>query len=451
MLNKLFTAFTVETVLRTGLALVLALGFTTGCECERKTDPEEQAEEEEGASEAPAANAEASKSTAERLASVAANCSVDTQTGVISRCKNNEKQGLVRDINTNKLARSEAFPALVAALSPAEGNDEEKQISVVASKTLEAAFRNSWGDKPQQVATKEVAKQLIDVLPKLPARQATQVVPSAVHAAMLTGQQQELYAVLDALPSPDLRASGYSFVLRYGSLSELTKLKTLIQGSEEVVATSAVEALRRIPAPTEEQKQQVCELLQSLAADSRPSVAGKVAAQLVSCGGAAVDGLLTQAEAQLKNGQVPGAFVRAFDLLCLSRAGKVLGTEAQCKRERAWLEAVVANTKVNMEARQAALLGLGLQFPDDATEKLAKKYASSESAELKAVGERVARNVAAKRERTNPHGTGTLPTASSGAASAPAVSGVSPSGTAVKVNAAQGTTKGLVPSANTTQ
>ncbi len=315
---------------------------------------------------------------------------------------------------------------LVGALSPADGNDEQKQRSVVASKTLESAFRNSWGEKPEQVATKESAKKLIDVLPKLPPRQATQVVPSVVHAAMLTGQQQELYAVLDALPSPELRASGYSFVLRYGAFTELPKLKALIQGQEEVVATSAVEALRRIPSPNDEQKKQVCDLLQSVASDPRPTVAGKVAAQLVNCGGAAVDALLTQAEAHLKKGEVPAAFVRAFDLLCLNRAGKVLGSEAQCKRERTWLEGVTANAKVNLEARQAALLGLGLQFPDDETEKLASKYANGDNAELKAVAQRVVRNVVAKRERTSPHG----------AASAGVVSGTSPTAAAASPNAA---------------
>lgn len=433
---------------RTGLGLVLACCVALGSGCERKPEKVEPADKGE-AEEVSAAKVETPQSIEERVAAVSANCSVDTQTGVISRCKNNEKQGLVRDINTGKLPRAEVLPVLVAALTPEEGNDEQKQRSIVASKTLESAFRNSWGDKPDQVVTKDIAKKLIEVLPKLPARQATQVIPSVVHAAMLTGQQQELYTMLDALPGVELRASGYAFVLRYGTLSELPKLKSLIQGQEEVVATSAVEALRRVPSPSEEQKQQICELLQSVSTDPRPVVAGKVAAQLVNCGGAAVDALLSHGETQLKKGDLPASFVRAFDLLCLSRGGKVIGTEAQCKKERSFLEAIVANTKLNAEARQAALLGLGLQFPDAETEKLATKYANSNNTDLKAVAQRVVRNVVAKRERANPHAGVTAP----GASAAASHGIVSPAATpkAVTPNAAKpgasATTKPQAPSA----
>lgn len=429
-----------ETVARAGTVLLVACGLLAGSGCERKkADPVEKTEAQPVEEPKSEATPQEPKTVEERLALVAANCSVDTQTGVISRCKNNEKQTLVRDINTGKVPRAEVLPVLVASLSPAEGDDEQKQRSVVASKTLESAFRNSWGDKPEEVATKEVAKQLIEVVPKLPSRQAAQVVPSAVHAAMLTGQQPELYAMLDALPNVDLRAAGYSFVLRYGSLTELGKLKTLIQGPEEVVATSAVEALRRLPSPNDEQKKQVCELLQTLSNDTRPVVAGKVATQLVNCGSAAVDALLAQADAYLKKGDVPAPFVRAFDLMCLNRGGKVIGTEAQCKRQRTWLEAVVANNKVNVEARQAALLGLGLQFPDEATEKLANKHANDDKSELKSVAQRVVRNIVAKRERLkgNPHAAG--PHAGAVASGAPASASAAPkpdtSGTTGKTRA----------------
>lgn len=358
--------------------------------CKRKPPREEEpaktsAPAEEKAAAAPTDPIEAA------LYNVAEHCSFNEEHAVISKCENNEKQVVIRDFNTGKMSRTDAFPKLVEALS-----SSDRKRSIVASKLLESAFRNSFGTTKPEEVNKDSAAKLLGLLSTLPERQVSQVAPAAVHAAMLTGQQAELYKILDELPNKEVRASAYVYLLRYGTLAELPKIQSLVQGDDERVAASAIEALRRMPGQKPEDQKQVCDFVKPLAADTRAPVAGKATAQLVACGGEYLDTALAAAQKLQKDANLDGAIVRGFDQTCVTHRGQTLGTTEQCKKLRGVLEQVLADTKLNSDARQFALLGLGLQFPDEATVKLADKYLNSDDKRLRSAAERVSRSVGAK-------------------------------------------------------
>lgn len=354
-------------------------------------------------------------------------CTFNEEHAVISKCDNNEKQTAIRDYNTGKLSRTEAFPKLIEALA-----SPDRKRSVVASKLLESAFRNSFGTSKTEQVNKESATKLLGLLQTLPERQVSQVAPAAVHAAMLTGQQAELYKALDEHPSKDLRASAYVYLLRYGTLKELPKIQALVQGPDERVAASAIEALRRMPSQTPEDSKQVCDFVKPLAHDARGPVAGKATAQLVACGGEYLDTALTAAQKQQKEGVLAAAVVRGFDQTCIAHRGQSRGSDAQCARLRSFLEQVIPDAKQTVDARQFALLGLGLQFPDESTVKVAEKYVTAEDKRIKSAAERVVRSVGAKLKGTPgasqgahpksvPHGAATARVPAPGPRAAPAI------------------------------
>lgn len=373
------------------LLLMMGMGVAIGCaKSKPKTDDAEKAasgqqtvESEQGAD--PVSSA---------LRAIAENCTINEQHAVVSKCKSNEKQRLVRQLNAGKVSRAEALPLLVNALGA-----EDKKLSIAASKTLEGAYRNSFGDVGTDGVDAQVAKNLLEQVGKLPKRQAMQVAPAAVHAAVLSGQTQELYKVLDEHPNKDMRASAYVYLMRYASLDQLPKIKDLVEGEDARVAASALESLRRMPGQTDEQKAQICDFVSPWVSDPRPSVAGKAVSLSSTCGGKYVDVALAEAEKRAAGGDLSAAFVRGFDQLCLDRRGKTYGTGEQCKRERRWLEAVLAKKALGEDVRQFALLGLGLQFPDDKTAALANTYAAADEKRLKSAAQRVARSVASKQKR----------------------------------------------------
>lgn len=325
------------------------------------------------------------------IQSIVNHCAINEENAVIGQCDGRQKQTTIRDLNTGKIPRVEAFQKLVAAAA-----SPDKKRSVVGSKLLESTFRNSLGAGAGSEVSKEAAAELIAQLAKLPDRQAMQAAPSAVHAGMLTGQQAALYKVLDEHPNRDLRVTAYVYLMRYGTLDELPKIRSLVEGTDERVAASAVESLRRMPAQKPEDKTRICEFVKPFARDQRSVVAGKATAQLVTCAGEYLDEAIAAAEKAYKEATLGAAVVRGLDQTCTKHRNQTAGTLEQCSKVRTLLEQVLEDTKADIEARQFALLGLGLQFQDEATLKLAKKYAEAEDRRLRSASERVVRNLTAK-------------------------------------------------------
>ncbi len=369
---------------------LVVMGGVSLAACSRKSQPQSKTDSPASASARTAPEAPTDPVEA-MLSNITQHCSFNEAHAAISKCENNEKQSAIRDFNTGKLSRVDALPKLVEAL----GSPDRKR-SVAASKLLESAFRNSLGTHAAQAVSKPAAAQLVTLLSTLPERQAAQVAPAAVHAAMSTGQQEALYKALDEHPNQQLRASAYVYLLRYGTLAELPKIKSLVDGKDERVAASAVEALRRMPGQKPEDVKRICDFVAPLAEDPREVVAGKVTAQLVNCGGTYLDAALAGAQKRQKISTLGPAIIRGFDQTCTRHQGKTAGSESQCAKLRGLLEHTVQDSKSTEEARQFALLGLGLQFQDAATLALAEKYVSAPEKRLKSAAERVTRSVGAR-------------------------------------------------------
>lgn len=378
----------------TGVTCLIGV-IAAGGACTRKAAPKTEQSGVETTAPAKSADAIPADPVEAALHQIVTHCGFNEQHAVISRCENNEKQSAIRDFNTGKLSRTAAFPILVDAL----GSTERKR-SIAASKLFESAFRNSFGTNSQVEVDKAAAAKMVNLLATLPERQVVQIAPAAVHAAMLTGQQAALYKVLDESPHKELRSSAYVYLLRYGTLAELPKIQSLVQGDDERVATSALEALRRMPAQRPEDLKTVCEFVKPLAEDPRGPVAGKAISQMVTCGGEYIDAALAAAEAARKESKLTAPVVRGLDQTCIQHRGQASGSTQQCARLRTLLEGTLSDTKAGEEARQFALLSLGMQFPDEGTSKLAEKYTSSEDKRLKSAAERVVRSVSAKLKQT---------------------------------------------------
>ncbi len=194
-------------VLGVGAALLVVLGA-----CSRKKPAPKQME---SAASADVTTAATDNPVMQRLAAIAENCRVNLRHSIVSNCKNNEKQSLIRDYNVGNLSRLETLPVLVSAL---EGEDEK--LRVAASKTLEGAFRNNLGKVQRGDVSKALARRFVNLVPKLDSRQAVQVVPAAVHTAVLANETRTLFEILDQQETP-LRAAAYVHLMRYGRRSRV--------------------------------------------------------------------------------------------------------------------------------------------------------------------------------------------------------------------------------------
>ena len=371
-------------VLGVGTALLVVLGA-----CSR----EKAAPKQELAQSAVTASAVTNSPVMQRLAAIAEHCRVNLRHSIISNCKNGEKQSLIRDYNTGKLSRLESLPVLVTAL---EGSDEK--LRVAASKTLEGAFRNNLGKVAAGDVPKALARRLVNLVPKLDARQALQVVPAVVHSAVLANETPSLFEMLDQQEA-SLRAAAYVHLMRYGDAALLRKVESLVKEQDEKVAASAIEALRRMSNRDEAEQQRVCELVRPWVEDERGMVAGKAATISVMCGGEQAGAVVDEVEKRYGEKRLPGLLLRGMDQLCLNRRGARYGSPEQCERARSLLERVLNDSSQGDDTRTFALLSLGLQFPDERTEQLANKYTKNSSRRLATSAKRVAKSVEVRRER----------------------------------------------------
>jgi hypothetical protein len=92
--------------------------------------------------------------------------------------------------------------------------------------------------------------------------------------------------------------------------------------------------------------------------------------------------------------KLSGDVVRSLDPICTASKGERTGTASQCARVRALLERVLNNKRQSEEARAAALLSLGVQFPDARTRALAERMARDPAARVSKTAARVTAGIA---------------------------------------------------------
>jgi hypothetical protein len=360
------------------LAAVLA-GAALLPACAKKSDKD--------AKPAASASAEPKKagdgSLSEQIQKLAKVCEVAVPASGL-KCKEGEQRKLVSDFARQK-SRVPALQALTQSLG-----DSDPKVQTVAANLLHLGFRSSLGvDAKAGDVPADVAKDLIAAVGKLPKPQASQAVPAAVHAAMLSGQQDALFKMLEAKASDKLGSVAYRYLMTHGRMTAFERIKALVAGPELDAALSAAAAPNAMRNWTAEEEGPICSWAAELLGDTRVGIATRASSLLGHCSGQYIDTLLSKGEELLKAGKLSQAQIAPFrDVCSLARrrvdkdgaAPKV--SEQQCTRNRNFLEKALASKDVDGKTKAMVLSALAYQWPDDTTKKLLKKYENDSDKEL---------------------------------------------------------------------
>jgi hypothetical protein len=297
-------------------------------------------------------------------------CKVDDKQAMVT-CPEGDQRKLSGQFVGNQRSRVKALPTLTAALDM-----KNASLATVTTNLLYSAFRSPWGGevKPGDVQAKD-AQALRTAVLALPKQLLRQALPAAVHASMLANENDAVYAAIDKLGEPPLRAVGVRYLMSHGRLSALPKVQELSKDPNPAVALAAVESAQNMYGWTPDEQAKVCPWASELLADERPAVSSKAASLLGNCGGSFVDSLLDSREKALKAGKfTAGSLGGLRDLCSQGRRNRANApTDEQCKRSRKILERVVEDKGVEEQVRNSAFTSLAYQWPDAETLKVAKR------------------------------------------------------------------------------
>jgi hypothetical protein len=367
------------------LALLSSCLFPACAKKQSKPDSESQAQD------TASATASSTDPLMQEMLDVVQGCKVNPEHSVISQCDDSQKQDLIRDFRRGKRDKMSALPVLVQALE-----DDDPKLQTVAARIFEGAYRASFGDVKPGAVDKDIAKRLIAVFPNLGRRQQNQVVGAVVHAAVLSGEGDALFKMLDGLQDKALRAVAYSHLMVHGGAPELLKVEALAKGDDPTMVASALQAARNYKGDDAALKARVCALGEGKVTDKDAIVSMRAAQILVRCDEPMVDKLLDELERRDKEGQLTTGLVRSLYELCQVRKDQRQGTDAQCSRVRSSLEKWIADKKLAPEMRAAALFEIGVQFPDEKTEALCHKYENDSDLRVKTAAKESVRRVQRK-------------------------------------------------------
>lgn len=297
-------------------------------------------------------------------------CKVDDKQAMVT-CPEGDQRKLSGQFVANQKNRVKALPTLTTALDM-----KNATLATVTTNLLYSAFRSSWGGevKAGDVQPK-AAQDLRTAVLALPKQLMRQALPSAVHASMLANENDAIYAAIEKLGDPPLRAVGVRHLMAHGRLGALPKVQELSKDPNPAVALAAVESAQNMHAWTPDEQAKVCPWASELLADERPAVSSKAASLLGNCGGSFVDSLLESREKALKTGKFTAGSLGGLRDLCSQgrRSRANAPSEEQCRRSRKILERVVEDKAVDDQVRNSAFTSLAYQWPDEGTMKIAKR------------------------------------------------------------------------------
>lgn len=313
------------------------------------------------------------------LSELTQTCKVDDQRGTVT-CTQGEQRKLISAFSSGQRSRIQALPTLSAALS-----SKKPALQTVAANLLYSALRSTFGPdvKAGDVSAKD-ASDLLNATLTLPKALTRQALPAAVHASMLANQSEALYAGLEKLQDPQLRAVAVRNYMVYGRLTAFKKVQELAKDDSSHLSPAALESPQSMVGWTTEEQAEICPWATTLLADTRPLIAAKAASLLGSCSGEFIDKLLESGERALAANKFSPAELGGYRDLCSpNRRGRPsAATEQQCARCRKLLEKVTEAKGIDQQARGMALSSLAYQWPDERTAQLAKRLEKSSDTSL---------------------------------------------------------------------
>ncbi len=300
-----------------------------------------------------------------------ANCEIDQERCVVSRCANDEQRSFLAHYADGSRPRAALLPAWAELLSGGDG-----ARATVAAYVVGGLMRSLSLDGSRPVVRRATAKALIAGLAELPNFHAARSAVGITHAAAIAGEFDALIATAKKHPhSEALLPIIYGAMLRYSRLAGFPTLQLAFdQADAPRVAAAIMAAPRALVDATPSERATLCGWVQPSLAEPRPSVANEAANTMVWCGGTFIDALLDHAASEIEAGTMNKNLTIPLRRICpAKRAQKAPGSAAQCGRNLELLEAAVLNDKLADGARVQALVSIHRQRPDDATLELAKK------------------------------------------------------------------------------
>ena len=259
----------------------------------------------------------------------AAKCNIDMKYAFVKDCA---EAGKLSEMVIKKMP--EAIATVSAAL-----NDRNEKVKVVACQLLYREVKDNITKvkaKPE-VLTDPVVDGLIKGTGALKSYVAMYATASTVHAAMIKGKQNELYAMLEAHPEKAVRMEGYVNLMTFGRMKAFEKIKELAKSSDKNILYASLNAPRGMYEITDEESKAVCDWALPFLSSDDMQTAYQAAAILTRYKGKYIDAVLEKAEKLAAEGKLTNPFALAlttFTFGCKPYMGNPPnGTKEQCDRK----------------------------------------------------------------------------------------------------------------------
>lgn len=306
---------------------------------------------------------------------VISNCSVDAKGGSLNECKAEE----FKNLRTKVKEDENSLETLAVVLGDADPN----KVFVAASLMMNE-FR-TLGEAPE--VDPVVAKALVDGFAKTSGYTAARAAPTVSMAATASGDDAVMAAMFKAADdneNENATAAAYRYAMRYGGTRAFPKIKDKAEGDAPRLAAAAVQSYREVHDASTQLSETVCPWARGLLEHEDKQVRQQAGWVAIRCGGESIDRLLEVGEERLENHEFSRDDYMVYRDICFSFMGEdTAGSEEQCNRNYAFLQKAVDDSKLESSDRSLALFAIYYQRRDDATKKLAKKYAKSKDPEIK--------------------------------------------------------------------
>lgn len=368
-------------LVRLSLAVTVALGLTLavgGCKKEQKpADTADKAPPPKKV-EKPKTGLEAGNPVlVEAVKTVMEKCEV-SDFGYLrpNKCKDNADKELRK--TEKEVGVKESVMTYCLALT-----DENHLIQALAAAQMNLL---AYSRAMRENADEKILKCLIKVLTETKkARVARPVARTATYVATALKKHEQIIKVLEDSELREVKAAGYGAMWANGRMDVFETLAKKIKEDKDVtIRVASINSFREGGRLNDEEKKQVCALIEPLMTDEELRVAGAAATRIANSCPEMRDKVLVAAEAMVKKGK--------FDTGYVSAVGSVHGffgnkaTNAQKRRIVTILTKVLKDAKQTDLTRSSALRKIAW-VDKKIGQRLAKRYSKSDSTFIRRASE----------------------------------------------------------------
>lgn len=284
-----------------------------------------------------------------RIAELTAACELPSPERL--SCQSAADEELAKEFITGKRDRMRALPTLARLL-----RSEDQERVAIAAQLLSLGFSIKLGDELAPGAVPAgVSSLLLDALGELPIEHARRITPATVHAAMLAGQGDALFAAVTARRDPELERMAYRRAMVHGRLTPLPRIQALADGPDAQLASAALEALRNMPSWTAAEQDVLCPFATRYFEGEDAARSARAAQALAHCEGEHVAAVIASSSKLKARGGLDGARLLPLLDVCKRPADVANGA---CHETLSFLESALADHASPAQLRVAALTAI---------------------------------------------------------------------------------------------